>query len=370
MAAFVQSRFLQSARINRIIGRLAAKLEIERPLIYLQRLPLVPAFDDELIGRFTGRVFAADIITDDHEALVYESMAVDLTTEAIPNMKFGQRLGQKLLNRLRALEAGQMSVSGENALRDWDAAVAENLLLGVRQRMNALACAMMLDTASYDRWGVKIVGASWGMPSDLKVTPTLAWSNTSATPLADVWGVNRTARLTYGITFDKLTMGTADFRNMIATTEFANKAWQVLNAAFLTTQAALPTQDDPRMLEVAKQILKMEIELDDHTYRVRANDGTETATKTLPAGKVLLSRKQDEGDGNVMDMANGVPTESIVADLVAGAPEGLGGEQYGPVAYFAPQSHDLNPPGVIAWACAKAWPRKFLEEATAVLTVA
>src|SRR5262249_13058234 len=154
-------------RLNRIIGTLAAKLDIERPLTFLGRLPLVSAFDDELTGRFTGRIMAADVIADDQRAVVQESISIDVLTDVIPNVKIGQRRGQRLLTRLKQFEAGQMTTVGENALRDWDNQLAENLLLGVRQRMNALACAMMLDAATYNRWGIQITGATWGMPANL-----------------------------------------------------------------------------------------------------------------------------------------------------------------------------------------------------------
>jgi hypothetical protein len=362
-----QMRWLTTARLNRIIGTLAGSLEMERPLIYLQRLPLVPAFNDELVGRFTGKVFAADLIADDQEALVQESMTLDVVTHAAPNIKHGQRLGQKLLDRIRQLESGSMSVSGENALRDWDTRLAENLLLGVRWRMNALACAMMIDSFSYDRWGVKVSGGTWGMPSALKVTVGTAWSTAAtATPLSDIFGVNQVARLTYGIEYDKVTMTTPDFRNMVKTTEFANQATMILGAAFLLTPAILQTKNDPKMQELARQVLGMTIELDDFQYNTRNNAGTIASTRALPTGTVLLSRSQDEGDGQVMDMANGVPTEAIAADLIGGY-EGLGGEQYGPVGYYSGRA-DLNPPDVTAWAVAKAFPRKHVPEATAILT--
>jgi hypothetical protein len=104
-------RFLNNARLTRIVGRLAAELEIERPLNFLRMLPLVPAFNDELIGRFTGRVYAADIVADDQKAVVQEGLSLDVITHALPNVKIGQKLDQKFLDRLgrsrnRATSAG------------------------------------------------------------------------------------------------------------------------------------------------------------------------------------------------------------------------------------------------------------------------
>jgi hypothetical protein len=370
--ALTQMRLLSNLRLTRIIGTLAAELEIKRPLVYLARCPLVNAFDDELVGRFTGKIIAADIVTDDQKALVNESMTLELVTHAVPNIKIGQRLNQKLLNRLKKLEQNSYATEGgENALKDWDMAVAENLLLAVRQRLNAMACAMMIDSFSYNRFGVQISGATWGMPAGLKITIGTAWGTnpTTATPLNDIWSADQYARLNYGIEYDTITMGTQDFRDMVATTEFANKAAIPLSAHFLTTPAALPTKNDPAMQKIAADIMGKKLILDDAKINERANDGTITTTKVLPLHAVLLSRSEDENNGQSYDIANGVVTESIVSDLAYGGDFGLGGEQYGPVGYYTPAAYDNNPPGVVAWGVARAFPRKHVPETTAVLTV-
>lgn len=366
MPAVSQMRWLTTARINRIIGTLAATLEIQRPLIYLDRLPLVNAFDDDLVGRFTGKIIAADLIADDQEALIQESMTIEVVTHAAPNIKIGQRLGQKLLNRIKTLEEGNMAVSGQNALADWDNNLAENLLLGIRWRMNALACAMMIDSFTYNRFGLQVAGGTWGMPAALKVAVGTVWSNIASTPLSDIYGIDQVARLTYGISYDTITMTTPDFRNMVKTTEFANQATLVIGAQFLVTPTALRVKNDPQMLELAKTVIGKTIVLDDFQFNTRNNAGTLTSTRALPTGTVLLSRQQDIGDTQVMDMANGIPTEAIVADMIGGV-DGLGGEQFGPVAYFTGRN-DLNPPDMTAWGVAKAFPRKHVPEATAVLT--
>jgi hypothetical protein len=359
-------RFLNTARLSRIIGTLAAKLEIERPLNFLRRLPLVPAFNDELIGRFTGKVFAADVVADDQKANVQEGITLDIFSHTIPNIKIGQKLDQRLLDRIAQLEEQRGSIAGEDALADWENQLAENLLLAVRWQMNAMAAAMMLDTWSYDRFGIQLSGATWGMPSNLKVTPGTAWSvAATATPISDVFSLQQVAWLNYGITYDTMTMGLTNFNQMVSTTEFANKA--TLNvgapAAFLLTPAALRTLNLEEMKNLAGRILNINIVLDEHQTRVKNADGTSTTTKTLPLNKVLLSRAADEGNAQTWDFANGVVTES------RGEVPGLAANSRGPVAYYAPVSHDWNPPGYIAWAVAKAFPRKFVPEASAVLTV-
>jgi hypothetical protein len=296
-------------------------------------------------------------------------------THAAPNVKLGERLGQKLLTRLKQWEQGlYRNVQGENALADWENQLADKLVLGVRQRLNAMAAAMMIDSFSYDRFGVKLSGATWGMPSDLKTTVLIAWTNpTTATPISDILGVDAYTRVKYGIVYDVITMSTADFQLMIATTEFANKA--TLNvgapAAFLLTPAALKTMSIPDMLNLAGKILNKDIMLDDTTFNERSAAGTLSQSRALPLGKVLLSRKEDEGNGRAYDMANGMVTETMVADM-AGASSMVGGglpaDAFGPIGYFTARP-DLNPPDVVCWAVARAFPRKFVPEATAVLTV-
>jgi hypothetical protein len=350
MAILNQWRFLSTARINRIIGTLAAELEIRRPLNFLAMLPIVPAFDDELVGRFTGKIMAADIIADDQKAVVNEHLTIELNTNVIPNVKHGQRLGQKTLNRIKAIEENRMPmVGGANRLRDWEQELVANLLLGVRWRMNMMAAAMMLDSFSYDRFGVKLASVTWGKPSDLKVTPSVSWATSAtATPIADILAVDQTARLKYGITYDKITMSTLDFRDMIATTEFANKATLFVGGtAFLMTPAALRTRADPEMRELATKILGKDIVWDDTIFNERAGDGSITTTRALPLHKVLLSRKEDEGNADTWDFANGVPTESNVADMIGGpAPTGLGGQAFGPIAYYsAPGELRVASPG-------------------------
>jgi hypothetical protein len=359
-------RFLSNTRISRIIGTLAAKLELERPLVYLAKLPLVPAFNDELIGRFTGRVFAADLVADDQKAVVTEGMSLEVVSHAIPNVKTGQKLDQKLLDRLAEYEE-RGGAQGEDALRDWEQKLALNLLTAVRWRLNAMAAAMMTDNWSYNRFGIQLSGATWGMPSDLKVTVGTAWgaNPTTATPVSDIFTLQQTAEFTYGIKYDTMTLGRADFNDMVKTTEFANKATLNLGqgVAFLLTPAALATMDIAKMKELAGRLFDLEIEIDEHVTRERQADASQNAYKTLPLHNVLFTRKADTGNGATWDMANGVVTES------RGEIPGVPANSRGPVAYYTPVSHDYNPPGQIAWAVAKSFPRKHLPEASAVLIV-
>jgi hypothetical protein len=84
---------------------------------------------------------------------------------------------------------------------------------------------------------------------------------------------------------------------------------------------------------------------------------------------VLTDSNNDNRD-DVWDFANGIVTESIVADLVDSAVIGnLGGPQYGPIAYATLANPTLNPPGLTYWGVARGFPRKHLLQSSAVLTV-
>jgi hypothetical protein len=368
----VDTRFLDSARINRIVQTLASNLEVQRPLVYLDRLNFNPADDDEILARFTGNIIAADVIADDQEAVVQDSGKVELSTTAIPNIKLGQRVGQAKINMIRRLErVGGLPGEAEQLL-GWEQRFGMQLVTGVRQRLNALACAMMLDSASYNRMGIVLTNATWGMPANLKVTPSTPWSTAaSAVPIDDIFAMDQVGTDSYGITYDKLTMSSQAFRYMVATTQFANTAAIPLRAGYLTAATSFPTKDLRTMMNVAGQILNKTVVIDDATYGERSNAGSLTRRRYLPPNQVLLSRTQDERDDGVMDMANGITTESVVGDVSSGLigenPFTAAGE-YGPTAYFT-RRPDLNPPDTVAWAVARAFPRKLVPEATAVLTV-
>jgi hypothetical protein len=168
--------------------------------------------------------------------------------------------------------------------------------------------------------------------------------------------------------FDRIIMSSIAFRQMVATTQFANQAALPVHAHFLTAPSAISTKDIVTTRAIAGQILNKEIILDDATYMEKANDGQELRRRYLPINKVILMRKEDDGDPRVWDWANGQVTESLVGSMIDGGGGVFSGGESGPVAYYTGRA-DLNPPDVTAWAVARGFARKFLVEANAVLTV-
>lgn len=362
------NRFLNAARLRMIFTTLADTLEVRRPLIFLKRVPWVDADDDEIVGTFTGRYFAADLIANDQEAVIYEGGYFELSATQIPNIKYGQKFTQGMIQRLARLQANQASAADVAGLDNWEMQTARNLLLGVRMRINQLICAMMLDSVVYDRLGVKISG-SFGMPSALKGVSVIPWtSHATATPITDL----QTMRLDvgaeqFGVDYNRYTMSTPTLLEMVSCTQF-----QQLLAGWARTYLPVGSFDprDPQLRQAAEAVLGATIETYDGHIQVRTAAGGTTNQRVLPHGVVLIDSTANDGDGSVMDWANGAVTEATVAGLV-GKNDAFfgpsGPDVRGPLAYYtAPE--DLNPPNLFAWGVARGFPRKHNKYATATLT--
>jgi hypothetical protein len=350
-------QLLEALRLTRMMQQLQDVRLMPADLKFLARTPITPAEDSEIMGRFTGYVTIADIIADDQQAVVYATDKISYESTAIPNLKHGKPLTQAMLNQLSAINAGNVADMG--LFSDYRNRQIDSLLLGVRQRMEMLIVAMMTDSITYDRLGIKITSGGWGMPSDLKITPAISWDNpTTATPVNDIWGAKLIARVRYGQTFDRITMGTTAFQYMIATTEFQNKARMYLapNVSFVN----LPLSDLQSMQNLAQNVLGMTIEIYDSRAWSQANDGTLTSTPYLAITKVVLTSTQDDNDPTAFDFANGVTTESVVSSLAPSNVIGdLGGGVRGPIAYATLANVNMNPPQIQMWGVARGFPRKF-----------
>lgn len=399
-------RFLDSARINRIVRTLADELEAVgmRNLLGLRRTPIVNADDNEIVGKFKGQFVAADVISDDQEAAVYDTVGqFEFVATEIPNIKMGSRVSQHMINRLARL---RQNISGGNDVRfftDWENTLAESLVTGVRQRMNALIMAMWMDASSYDRYGIKLTNASWGTPAALKVNASQAWSVANAAN-ADAVGdfltlATQTAPDTFGEEYNRVTMSSQAFRYLIQTPKFQQYMAGLAGMEFKTpglvgavsdgrgepgsagvagvasgsyvagtgqnSSGIQPVPDFAMRRQAFANMIGMEVELYDGHFYERSNNGKRTSVRYLPFNKIIFSNSQDDNDSTAMDFANGIVTESIVSPLIGHG--GIGGESFGPIAYFT-GNENLNPPDIVAWGVARGFPRKHRETATAVYT--
>jgi hypothetical protein len=363
---------LAQRRIRAIMDELQDIRQLPQRLLFVGRIPSVSAEDEEIMARYTGRVVAADIIADDQKAVVRAANPITLETNKIPNLKHGEKVTQAMINVLQRIEsnlranlkpgARDMNVFDNYLIRRLDA-----LRTGVFERMEAIDVAMVIDALTYDRLGIKITG-TWGMPSDLKVTIGTAWSDTTnATPITDIHTVQRVGREKYGVNLNRITMSTPDFDEMTATTEFRNKA-ALYSQFVLPTAGTFPVQDVAMMKTLAGRMLGSEVEIYDAQTWTEGIDGTQTAARYLPTGKIALTSTDGDNNGAYWDWANGVVTESIVASMVDMPLGGFGGPVEGPVGYVTAPNADLNPPDLTMWAVARGFTRKHQLAASAVLT--
>lgn len=363
-------QLLQAIRLTRIIQSLQDVRQLPQDLRFLARTPIVPAADSEVLARFTGYVTIADLVADDQRAVTYQNSKLSYETTNIPNIKHGTALTQEMLNQLQSLMSNGGVPADMGLFSDYENRTIDGLLLGVRQRMEALIVAMYCDGLSYDRLGITMTNVTWGMPSDLKITVGTTWDTAaSATPVADIWAARRLGRVRYGGDFNRATMSTQAFMYMIATTEFQNKARAFLAPNVSYTNLTLADLEAQRM--IAGNILGMEIELYDARYWQQGTDGTLTSTPYLPIVKVILSNTADDNDPTCCDFANAITTESIVSglmpmsEMMGGT---LGGPTRGPISY-ATCPTDMNPPQITYWGVARGFPRKHRLQCNAVLTV-
>lgn len=366
-----------AARINGIYqGLQDVRLLPGQANIWTPRIPDTPALDEEITARYIDFTQIADIIADDSEAVTYAQGKMQYETVKIPNLKHGTPLNQQMLNQLDRLSGMPMG-GGDlpGIFAAWENRTLQKLLLGISQRKEALLIAMLCDGLTYDRLGMKI-STTWGMPSDLKVTPTFGWDDaTNGTPITDLNTMRRNAQARYGKTFNRATMSTSALQYAVKTTEFKDQAKVLFGFGLIsgTPAPAIPLQSDAMMKDILQRIIAgtsgaFTIEIDDRRYQSQDVNGLNTFYPFMPITKVILTDSNDDNNRNAMDWAQGEVTEAIVSRL---SPVNIMGRipaGYGPRAY-ATGNPNLNPPNITYWAVERGFPRKHQLQASGCLTV-
>lgn len=368
-------------RLTRL-ARTVMDQRLERPSRYRfsSRMPRVPARNGELTGYMHSRVYIAPIIARDAVAPIYSTGKMTVEMTELPKIKMGLGFSEAQLEVLRDMRRG-LQVS-DSALVEMLLPSVNRALEGIAVREEQMATAMMSDSFNYDYLGFKAEGVSWGMPSDLKTTTSVPWTTAaSATPIDDILNFMYQAGVRHGVTFNRITMSSRAFRYAIATTEYANKAGALLPAQLTmgTNLTLTPSMGNQRMFE---QLLGTQssgqvgvtVELNDDRYWWQDSTGADYSARYQPINEVYFDNTAYDGDENVWNIGEGEPMESAFMDLnapsVIGANTVTGLEtSRGPLSYLTLASPDLQPPGLNLWAVTVSWPRKFMRQATAKMTV-
>jgi len=347
------------------------KRELPATLRFLNRTPSVDAMDEEIMAFVSENVIAADILPDDATARVYGGQEIRLELTKLPNIKRGYAMNQAMLNLLSRLSQSAGTTDDQGLLRNRRVQILDGLLLGVRMTMERMIIGSALDSLTYDHNGQQF-DVGFNTPSDLKVTAGTPWSDSAtATPISDIQTLQSTAREKYGVGFDRLTMTSVAFREMIATAEFRDKA-TLYSQLVLPSAGNFPTSDTAMMNVLAGRILGMSIEIYDEKYWTETNAGAEVATNFVPTTHVILTSTANDNNAGAMDFANAVVTETIVGQMLQETNGngqilgGFGAARRGPVAYA---EGSLNPANLSLWAVARGFPRKKLRSYSAYLVI-
>jgi Phage major capsid protein E len=367
--------YLSVLRITRIMQALSDVRDLPQELKFVNRTEFVPALENEIIGRWINRVQIADLVADDQKALTYSAGKLQIENTVVPNLKHGRLLTQENLNLLAQINANPglntQGMGDNEVVGNILPSIVEDLWLGLYQRAEALLVAMHLDSFQYNRFGIQVNG-SWGIPSDLKVTLATPWTDpVNGTPVNDIWTLKRNATVRYGRTFNRVWMSTSAFIFMISTAEFQAKARTTLPLFINYTNIPQGNLDFQR--NIAQNILGLdELILYDARFWSQDEAGTQTSAPYLPINKVILDSTMNDNNPAVQDWANGVVTESLVSGLLPNTGAGIIGNfqpgMRGPVAYTSVPA-DMNPPNVTVFGVMRGFPRRFMLQASAVLTV-
>jgi len=288
----------------------------------------------------------------------------------------GIAMNQAMINAMQRIkEMGGVNRDDVGFFNDRWAKNVQDVKYGVELRKEVLKIAMLVDGLSYDRLGIKMSNVTFGMYSDLKVTPGTAWSNTAATGLTDIQNLRQVAQQRYGINLNRATMSTPALRALVAQTEFTTQIKSVYLQNLLGGPTPVaPLQGDPFLKRLGELVIAgvgepFTIELDDRRYWSQADTGTITDNRFHPISIVLLTSTANDGNANAYDFANCVVTEGIVGNMFPSNVMGPVTTGRGPIGYTTLADQSLNPPGTVTWGVARGFPRKHMNQSSAILNV-
>lgn len=368
---------LKYARIKRVVKAIQDTRITMPKLRFLGRTPIVPASDTELMARFVGRIKIADLVVDDSPANVHTTGKLNFEGITSPNIKHGVSMGQAQLNELYSLsEADFMDEDG--IFRAWQRDTINGLLEGIDQRKESIIIAGMIDDFDYNRFGVVIDEGRFGMPSDLKVTPSPGWANPASPTVSDIWRIKRIGTERYGVDFNRMSLGSQAFQYLIISDEFQTyvKQMGLISIMMPVGDQLLNTDNVNLFTKLAAPILGLQ-EIEIYTGRAWNQDenGVWRSEPLLPLNRVIFTDTADDNNRGSYDFSSGILTESIVNGILranglnSGIIGGIPGPTRGPINYVTAATQDLNPPGVVWWGVDRGWFRRHRQQCSATFDI-
>lgn len=375
MATPSELSYFGAARVTGIMNAQTDPRLSPIPLLWNQRVPDVPSWDEEITAKYRGSLLIADIVMDDAKAVVYTQGKFQFESYTIPNLKMGMAMNQAMLNALARIRAmGGIMNDEVGVFDDRFMNMISAVKYGVELRKEVLKLAMLLDGFNYSKLGVNAANVTWGMYTDLKVFDS-DWTNTGTTGLSTITALRQLAKARYGISLNRGTMSTAALRALTKQTEYQNQVKLVSAMTILSgVGPAAPLQTDSVLLKYAETVIAgagepFTIEIDDRRYESADNTGTISQNRIHPLNKVLLTSSSNDGNGSAYDFANCPITEATVAGIMPNGITGMIPGQRGTVGYTTISDWNLNPPGINAWGVARGFPRKHQDQSSAVIDV-
>jgi Phage major capsid protein E len=356
------------ARIQEIFDAVQDQRQVPQNLVFRSRVNKVNATDADLIARFLQQVHIADIVADDQKASTYAAGRIKFESNLIPNLKLGQTWLQEDIKRMEFLTRNRPENVESLSYEEYFQGQAEGLMLGLEMREESFLVGLEIDTFTYNRNGI-ILTINWGMPAELKLTSTVAWTDaTNSTPVTDITNQRLIAATKYGKVYNRIKMSTPALNLMTRSAEFRAQ----VQSFFINTGQPLPQiplQSPETLQNLVGKVLNMTVELYDARYPSHPTTGAApTYVPFLPLNKVILDSTDNDRNNAAKDLGNGIVTESVVGQI---GPNNLLGQfrpQFGPFTFFAP-TVDLNPPNGTWWAVERSLPRKKQEALTSVIDI-
>lgn len=375
MATPAQLAYFNSGRVTGVMNAQTDPRLMPGNLRWNERVPDVDSWEEEITAKYRGSLLIADLVMDDAKANVYSQGKFQFESYAVPNIKMGIAINQAMINALSRIRS--LGVIQNDDTTIFNDRYNQNLLdvkYGVQLRKEVLKLAMLLDGYNYDHLGIKAAGVTWGMYTDLKVNDA-DWTNTGTTGLTTITSLIQLAKARYGIQLNRATLSTAALRALTKQTEYTTQVKSVYLAYALGAAApAAPLQTDAMLKQLAQNVIAgtgepFTIEIDDRRYEAQDNNGLISQIRVHPINKVLLTSTANDGNRSAYDFANCPVTESAIAGSMPTNVIGTMPTMRGPIAYATVADPNLNPPGVITWGVARGFPRKHMDQSSAVIDV-